>query len=138
MIINSKSFDRTMEGQLLWVLILQLCVIVFVAVCILIFMLKKIAGRSRVPTGSKTILVTAADSLIGSQIATHLASIGFRVFAGVSDINSKASVSLKAFGSPWLHVIPLDVTNNDSLTYAIKAVKGHFHAGERGKKANLT
>lgn len=50
-----------MEGQLLWVLIVQLCVIVFVAVCILIFILKKLVGRSKVPTGSKTILVTAAD-----------------------------------------------------------------------------
>jgi hypothetical protein len=121
-----------MEGQLLWVLILQLCVIVFVAVCILFFMLKKLVGRSRVPTGSKTILVTAADTLIGSQISTHLASIGFRVFAGVTDVNSKASERLKVFGSPWLHVIPMDVTNNESLAMAIKAVKAHFHAGEKG------
>lgn len=121
-----------MEGQLLWVLVLQLLVIVFVAVSILFFMLKKLVGRSRVPTGSKTILVTAADTQIGSQIATHLASIGFRVFAGVSDINSKASGRLRAFGSPWLHVLPLDVTNNDSLAFAIKSVRDHFHAGEKG------
>jgi len=119
-----------MEGQLLWVLVLQLLVIVFVAVSILFFMLKKLVGKSRVPTGS--ILVTAADTQIGSQIATHLASIGFRVFAGVSDVNSKGSARLKAFGSPWLHVLPLDVTNNDSLAFAIKSVRDHFHAGEKG------
>jgi len=121
-----------MEGQLLWVLILQLCVIVLVAAGILMFMLKKLVGRSRVPTGSKTILITAADTFIGSQISTHLASLGFRVFAGVNDINSKTSLRLKSFGSPWLHVIPLDVTNADSLGNAIKAVKAHFHAGEKG------
>ncbi len=122
-----------MEGQLLWVLILQLCVLVLVAVCILIFILKKLVGRSKVPTGSRSILVTAADSIIGGQIATHLASLGFRVFAGVSDVNGKASMRLKAFGSPWLHVIPLDVTSDSSLAFAIKLVRGHFHAGERGK-----
>ncbi|OXA60423.1 D-beta-hydroxybutyrate dehydrogenase, mitochondrial [Folsomia candida] len=126
-----------MEGQLLWVLIVQLCVIVFVAVCILIFILKKLVGRSKVPTGSKTILVTAADSVIGTQIATHLASIGFRVFAGVNDVNSKASLRLKTCGSPWLHVIPLDVTNNDSLAYTIKAIGRSFHAGEKGLWAVL-
>lgn len=122
-----------MEGQLLWVLVLQLCVIVLVAASILIFILKKLVGRSRVPTGSKTILITAADTLIGSQIATHLASIGFRVFAGVGDPNSKASLRLKSFGSPWLHVVQLDVTNSESLSQAIRAVRAHFHAGEKGK-----
>lgn len=47
-------------------------------------------------------------------------------------MNSKASLRLKSFGSPWLHVIPLDVTNTDNLAFAIKAVKAHFHAGEKG------
>ncbi|CAG7838428.1 unnamed protein product [Allacma fusca] len=121
-----------MDGQLMWMLVLQLLVIISVAVCILVFMLKKLVGRSRVPMGSKTILITAADTLIGSQISAHLASMGFRVFAGVSDVNSKGAQRLKSFGSPWLHVIALDVTKNDSLHYAIKAVREHFHAGEKG------
>lgn len=121
-----------MEGQLLWMLIIQLIVIFFVAVCILIFMLKKLVGTTRLPTGSKTILITAADTFIGTQIAKYLTSFGFRVFAGVSDINSKASYRLRSYGSPWLHVIQLDVTRDESLALAIKAVKEHFHAGEKG------
>lgn len=55
------------------------------------------------------------------------------MFAGVNDVNSKASLRLKTCGSPWLHVIPLDVTNNDSLAYTIKAIGRSFHAGEKGK-----
>ena len=121
----------------MWMLVLQLLVILAVAICLLVFMLKKLVGRSRVPMGSKTILVTAADTLIGSQISAHLASMGFRVFAGVSDSSSKGAQRLKSFGSPWLHVIPLDVTKNDSLHYAIKAVREHFHAGEKGTKIDF-
>jgi hypothetical protein len=123
-----------MEGQLLWMLVVQLIVIFFVAVCILFFMLKKLVGRTHIPSagGSKSILITAADTLIGTQIAKHLASIGFRVFAGVADVNSKAALRLRSNGSPWLHVLPLDVTKDDSLARTIQFVREHFHAGEKG------
>jgi len=122
-----------MEGQLLCMLIIQLSVIFFVAICIIYFILKKLVGKSRIPSvGSKSILITAADTIIGTQISRHLASLGFRVFAGVSDLNSKASSRLRSGNSPWLHIVPLDVTNDESLAYSIKVVKEHFHAGEKG------
>jgi len=124
-----------MEGQLLWMLIIQLIVIFFAAICILLFMLKKLAGRARIPSdGSKSILITAADTPIGIQIARHLASLRFRVFAGVSDVNSVAAYRLRSTGSPWLHILPLDVTKDDSLHSAVKAVREHSHAGEKGDK----
>lgn len=122
-----------MEGQLLWMLIVQLIVIFLVAVSILVFILKKLAGRSRIPSeGSKSILITAADTPIGIQIAQHLASLHFRVFAGVSDLNSKAANRLRSTASPWLHILPLDVTKDESLAHVVKAVREHFHAGEKG------
>jgi len=116
----------------MWVLVVQLLVLVAVAVCILVFMLKKLMGAAHVPSNSKTILVTAADTPIGSQIATHLSTMGFRVFAGVSDEKSSAAQALRRSPSPWLHLLPLDVTNDGSLAFALNQVNTHLHAGEKG------
>ena len=93
--------------------------------------------EARLGTG-RSVLVTSSENALGLQLSLHLASAGFRVFAGVKEAQSDAArvlrAKLKASGAPpaALVVIPLDVTREDSLHEAVDEIRRHLPAGEHG------
>lgn len=65
-------------------------------------------------SSSKTVLVTGASSGVGRSIATHLARQGYRVFG-----TSRHPRDETADG---FHMLPLDVTDDSSVTACVAAV----------------
>ena len=108
----------------------------------------------------KAVLITSIDNLLGLQLAYHLATRGFRVFAGIRPSGYEADnpeTADTSFSTPkrileakWKHfeaccvrednenfnslvVMPLDVTREDLLHEAVGTIRRYLPAGEDGK-----
>lgn len=158
-----------MDEETMVVLAIQLLALCCIAAALVVYLVCKVKGRRRaydsqfpaldVGTG-RSVLVTSCDTLFGIQLALHLTSLGFRVFAGVKAAAQPASCQAAAilraklkqreaastalvgadeyaaktaptFGT--LVTVPLDVTREDSLHEALEHVRRHLPAGEDGK-----
>ena len=83
-------------------------------------------------TRQKTALVTGANRSIGYEIARRLATEGYRVWLGSRDVGrgEDAARTLRDQGLD-VHVLQLDVTNDDSVASAITELSrqtGHLDA----------
>jgi len=138
-----------MEVQTALVLSVQLLALFSIAGALLLYLLFKVRGSRNLKLDPKSgsILVTSADTALGLQLCTYLASKGCRVFAGMKDpVDSLPSKLLKG----WMkarennmeleneHVLgsivplKLDVTKEDVLRDATERMGAHLNAGERG------
>ncbi|CAO1396880.1 unnamed protein product [Diamesa hyperborea] len=138
-----------MEMHTALVLSIQLVALFSIAGALLLYLLCKVRGSRSIsldPHNSGSILITSADTALGLQLSTHLASKGCRVFAGMKDpIDSLPAKLLKGwmkaredmefdsentFGS----IVPLkiDVTKEDVLREATEKIGAHLNASERG------
>lgn len=106
------------------------------------------------------MLITSVDNLLGLQLAYHLATRGFRVFAGIkpsgyeadnpASCDTNLSTPKKILEAKWKHfeaccvreenesfsslvVLPLDVTREDLLHEAVGTIRRYLPAGEDGK-----
>uniref|UniRef100_A0A2C9JRZ2 Uncharacterized protein n=1 Tax=Biomphalaria glabrata TaxID=6526 RepID=A0A2C9JRZ2_BIOGL len=101
-----------------------------VGICIGFFILvRKLfmkVKRSKIPeidpTG-KVVVVTGCDSGFGLGLAKRLYERNFSVFACCLNVDSEGAKELKAVGSERLKVVPLDVTNDDSVSKCQRLVK---------------
>jgi NAD(P)-dependent dehydrogenase (short-subunit alcohol dehydrogenase family) len=75
----------------------------------------------------KTVVITGASSGIGKATALHLASLGFRVFAGVR--KTKDAEALKHDGGPGLVPLEIDVTKTESVNRAAEIVRASLEEG---------
>jgi short-subunit dehydrogenase len=83
---------------------------------------------------SKTVLITGATAGIGRTTALHLAQLGHHVIASGRKPTELARLAAEARGlAGKLDVIPLDVTQPDSIAAAVEAVARL--TGERGLDA---
>lgn len=64
-------------------------------------------------------MVTGCDRGLGFSLALHCRSLGLTVFAGVLDA---ASPGARRLGDLGVRVLPLDVTDQDSVRGAVAAV----------------
>lgn len=134
-----------MDAGTILVLTIQLIALFSIAGALLLYLLCKVRGTRRMPLGPQggSILVTSADTALGLQLCTHLASRGCRVFAGMKDpIDSLPAKLLRG----WMKlrensdirilgtIVPLrlDVTREDVLREATEAMGAHLNASERG------
>ncbi|KAG8195492.1 hypothetical protein JTE90_010796 [Oedothorax gibbosus] len=77
------------------------------------------------PSG-RAVFISGCDTGIGQRLAIHFSGLGCEVFAGCLDPEKAKS------GLPdGVHAVPLDVTNEESVTKAVEAVKERL---EQNKK----
>lgn len=72
---------------------------------------------------SKTILITGTSTGFGHLTALRLASLGHTVFASMRAPSGKNLEHAKALENKGIHVIELDVTNNESITRAVTHIQ---------------
>lgn len=163
--------DGEVEGysNISWILALQLTTLGSIATGLLLYLVcsgrNSRAGRRKIcgpiyyyesdsneasDCGSgRAVLVTACDGALGLQVAKHLHSLGFRVFAGfrepgksvgarllvaattpdVSANNDEESTQIR----PPICPIKLDVTREDLLHEAVDVIRRHLPASQQGK-----
>lgn len=134
-----------MEPATIFVLTIQLVALFSIAGALLLYLLCKVRGARQLPIGPQggSILITSADTALGLQLCTHLASRGCRVFAGMKDpVDSLPAKLLRG----WMKMretsinrvhgsivtLRLDVTREDILKEATEAIGAHLNASERG------
>lgn len=144
-IVLFSSLAREMDAGTILVLTIQLIALFSIAGALLLYLLCKVRGTRHMPLGPQggSILVTSADTALGLQLCTHLASRGCRVFAGMKDpVDSLPAKLLRG----WMKlrensdirmlgtIVPLrlDVTREDVLREATEAMGAHLNASERG------
>jgi 3-hydroxybutyrate dehydrogenase len=74
--------------------------------------------------------VAGCDSGFGNMLAKRLIENDFTVFAGCLDPNGEGAKKLKESARPDLHILHLDVTNDQHLAKAKDFVYKHL-AGKR-------
>ncbi|RZF42894.1 hypothetical protein LSTR_LSTR013272 [Laodelphax striatellus] len=90
---------ESMDDETVVVLAVQLAALTCIAGSLLLYLLCKIRGGRRleydaeftslnVGTG-RSVLVTSAESAFGLQLVLHLSALGFRVFAGIQNVQIK-------------------------------------------------
>ncbi|XP_063225157.1 retinol dehydrogenase 7-like [Bacillus rossius redtenbacheri] len=88
-------------------------------------LLGRILPRRLLPDlGGRAVLVTGCDSGFGQQCARRLDALGVTVYAGCLMPQGTGAAALKASTSSRLHIVPLDVTKDDSVQAAVRLVKG--------------
>lgn len=71
---------------------------------------------------AKVILITGASSGFGRDTAETLAKAGHKVFASMRDPNTKNLPHAEALGKRGIHVVELDVSNDDSVDHGVAKV----------------
>ncbi|XP_015781146.1 17-beta-hydroxysteroid dehydrogenase type 6 [Tetranychus urticae] len=81
--------------------------------------LSKFISLTEVKTepNDKAVLITGCDTGFGNIFAKQLSNLGYQVFAGVLFPDREAAQSLEKYG-PNLHIIKMDVTNNNDIQAA--------------------
>lgn len=138
-----------MEVHTALVLTVQLVALFSIAGALLLYLLCKVKGSRNVTLDPRcgSILITSADTALGLQLSTYLASKGCRVFAGMKDpVDSLPAKLLKGWmkarenaldmetDSVIGSIVPLkvDVTKEDILREATEKMGAHLNASERG------
>lgn len=136
------------------VLALQLVALGCISAALLLYLVCRLRGRGAGASGAGgsvpgAVLITSCDTALGLQIALHLVSLGYRVFAGLKEPQGQgpAARALRAWIKAregqteeepgTLITLALDVTREDLLHEAVGTVRSHLPAGEDGLWAVL-
>ncbi|XP_068201942.1 D-beta-hydroxybutyrate dehydrogenase, mitochondrial-like [Palaemon carinicauda] len=84
------------------------------------------------PADMKCVLITGCDTGIGHALALHLHDQGFRVFAGclLADTGGEGAQKLRGLGSSRLHILQMDVTQQEQIEDALQQIKKLIPEGE--------
>ncbi|KAL8593203.1 hypothetical protein ACOMHN_009858 [Nucella lapillus] len=100
--------------------------ILFVGVVYAVVTFIKMALTCRVDPADKVVVITGCDSGFGNALARRLSSIGMHVVAGCLDKSSDGAELLKSEAKGHLHVVPLDVRDEDSVQNCVTYVEDMF------------
>ena len=78
-----------------WMVLLQLLVVGSVIGGLITWLLRSLMCKAKNEVVNKAILVTGCDSGIGHELAKHLDSLGFYVFAACLDTSSEGAQRLR-------------------------------------------
>lgn len=95
-------------------------------VLILLYMSYRLTKvKRRLTVDRKAVLITGCDSGFGHHIAKRLDDRGYTVYAGVLRDDSDGAMALRSRDSSSLHVIKLDVTQEDDINKALDFVSNN-------------
>lgn len=115
-----------------WLVFVQLLVVGTVIGGVLTYIIRSLMCKAKNDVGTKAILITGCDTGIGHELARHLDSLGFHIFAGCLDTSSEGAQRLRVECSPFLRLVNMDVTRDDHVEHAINYVISNLPAGEQG------
>ncbi|GBL79893.1 D-beta-hydroxybutyrate dehydrogenase, mitochondrial, partial [Araneus ventricosus] len=72
------------------------------------------------------------DTGMGHRMARRFDELGMTVFAGCLQSEGKGALELKDVCSKQLHIVPLDVTNDEQVKKAVEYVEANLPPGEKG------
>nr|KAG5714660.1 hypothetical protein BaRGS_000148 [Batillaria attramentaria] len=100
--------------------------IMMVAFVYIVFAVIKMALTRRIDPANKVVLVTGCDTGFGNALARRLNSLGFTVVAGCLDKSSEGAELLKSCSTGHLHVLQLDITEEDSVNSCVTFLREQF------------
>ncbi|XP_053393617.1 estradiol 17-beta-dehydrogenase 2-like [Mercenaria mercenaria] len=98
----------------------------YILAIIVLYILYKVLAKkyiNRIEIVGQGILITGCDTGLGHDTALRLAKTGFTVFAGCLKPEGEGATALREKGGERLHVVPLDVTSDESVNQAVDIVK---------------
>ncbi|GBN97763.1 hypothetical protein AVEN_225139-1 [Araneus ventricosus] len=69
---------------------------------------------------------------MGHRMARRFDELGMTVFAGCLQSEGKGALELKDVCSKQLHIVPLDITNDEQVKKAVEYVEANLPPGEKG------
>ncbi|XP_042222815.1 uncharacterized protein LOC121867125 [Homarus americanus] len=106
------------------------CLLAFITLWLLTAASYLYKADMKVSVSGKSVVVTGCDTGFGNTLALHLDKLGFRVFAGCLHAGGEGANHLRREGSSRLHVLQMDVTNQEQLDKAAQEVKHLLPEGE--------
>ncbi|CAM1297384.1 Uncharacterised protein g1784 [Pycnogonum litorale] len=106
--------------------------IVLLLICLYALRRKRIRPKDVTENSNKSVFITGCDTGIGHVCAKRLHSLGFKVFAGCLQPDGEGARKLQREISGRLRVVPLDITDDDSVKNAAKTVKESLDENEKG------
>ncbi|CAL1277608.1 unnamed protein product [Larinioides sclopetarius] len=100
-----------------------------------LFFLIRWAWRSPGPrreANNKAVFITGCDSGMGHRMARRFDEMGMQVFAGCLQPAGKGALGLKRVCSDRLHIVPIDITNDQQVREAVTYVEANLPPGEKG------
>ncbi|KFM78837.1 Estradiol 17-beta-dehydrogenase 2, partial [Stegodyphus mimosarum] len=85
-------------------------------------MVNYLKPRQKIAPNGKCVFITGCDTGFGHLLAKELHKEGFEVFAGCLFPEGNGAKELQNYSSYSIHIIPLDVTSEDSLSKAYQYV----------------
>lgn len=120
-----------------WLILIQLLVVATVIGALMTYLIRRILCRPRNDPGNQAVLVTGCDSGIGHELARHLDSLGFHVFAACLDTSSEGAQRLRIEASPMLRLVNMDVTKEDHVRHAVDYIRENLPAGQQGESSKI-
>ncbi|CAL1277610.1 unnamed protein product [Larinioides sclopetarius] len=106
-----------------------------------LFFLIRWAWRSPGPrreANNKAVFITGCDSGMGHRMARRFDEMGMQVFAGCLQPAGKGALGLKRVCSDRLHIVPIDITNDQQVREAVTYVEANLPPGEKGRIVTIT
>lgn len=100
--------------------------IMAVALVYTVFAVIKMTLTRRIDPANKMVLITGCDTGFGNALARRLNSLGLTVVAGCLDKSSEGAELLKSANTGHLHVLHLDVTEEDSVRNCLTFLQEQF------------
>ena len=91
----------------------------------------KYSGNRKLRTVGKSVMITGCDSGVGLSLAITAKTFGFHVIATCLNISGPGALHLKK-KFPDILVIPMDVTNQADIDYALQRVREHLQETQTG------
>lgn len=113
-------------------ILLQLVAAAIIIGGLLSWLLRGLLCKAQHEVGGKVVLVTGCDTGIGHELAKHLDSMGFQVFAGCLDTASEGAQRLRVEATSRLRLVNMDVRREDQVAAAVHFIQENMLCGEEG------
>ncbi|CAL1274926.1 unnamed protein product, partial [Larinioides sclopetarius] len=108
-------------------------IVIVISITVFIFTVRFLTNtfsRLKITPQGKAVLVTGCDSGFGHEFAKRLDSIGFHVFATCLFPSGPGALELKKSCSSKLHILHMDVTQDESVKKGYEYVKENLQNSE--------